>query len=225
MKYLNISKLKSLFLILLVLAGCGGGGSGGEGGTVSTGVRMLHASIEASPVTLSSSVSEEYYATGRFSLAAPYINLPTGEQVLSIRSAKSEGSDLFLLELNLERNKRHSALLFGSLENGLQANLFEDYSDRVNENEIAIRVVHGIAGASQIKASFGETEIAESVDYGSASDYTFLPYDSGELLIRRQADSRIVYAAFQEFAPGRAYTILASGEVDYLVLAPVYQDN
>jgi len=221
--------MKNLFIYvgfssLFLLAGCGGGGSGGDG-SVSTGVRMLHASIEASPVELSSTASENQSLLSRFTSNTAYMNLPEGEQQLSIHRARFSDSALFVLPLNLEKNKRHSVLLFGDLDNGLRVSLFDDYAERLGENEIALRLVHGLTGASQIRGTFGGAEIANALDFGSAAEYVVLPHNSGELLVRREVDSRIVFAAFQELAAGQAYTIVVSGEVDYLVLAPIYQDN
>jgi len=210
-------------IAVLLLVGCGGGSSGD--GSVGTGVRMLHSSIDASPVELRSSSSEENFLISRFTSNSGYMNLSPGEHILSVRRARSSDTDLFLLALDLERNKRHSVLLSGNLENGLKTTLFEDYTEGLGQNEIALRLVHGLTGASQIRATFGGVEIAKAVDFGSAAEYIVLPDNAGELLIRREADSRIVFAGFQELAPGKAYTIVASGEVDYLVLAPIYVDN
>ena len=62
-------------------------------------------------------------------------------------------------------------------------------------------------------------------DYGQASDYVVLPAGASKIQIKRVSDGRVILATDKVLEDGKAYTLLATGEIDYLVTEKLYEDS
>jgi hypothetical protein len=218
----------SIFLTLILLASCGGGG-GGEGsgptpGTSAlTGVRLIHTAIDLPPVIVASSGKEGSSPPVRFNERALYSGLPIGEQNLTIRPLGGDGVESFTFPVSVSPRKRFSVLVFGTRETfGINAKLFEDTLPEIPDGSAAVRVVHGLSGASVLSGAVGG--VAFEAPFGDATEYLIVPAGEVAVSARRAADGRVAVSGVRTVANRRAYTLVIAGELGYLALTNLLED-
>lgn len=212
------------------LTACGGGGGGGSstsgtGRSASTGIRILHAAIDASPVDIYTSNSVTAIQTGRFALDSVYAGLKTGEQILTLTKAKDPTQSIAALPVTVEKSQHYSLLLYGNNESlGLSTNLYLDAPGKPSKGSALLRIVHGLVGAAGITSVVDAAEVSSSLPFGSASDYVEVAAGDHNIFVRRASDSTLVSSGVQSLASGGAYTLLVTGEVGFRVFARLYAD-
>lgn len=220
--------MRTAFLVLVFLASCGGGGGGeSEGSKVDssaqTGVRLLHAAIDLPPVTVSSTAKETASSQVRFNERSLYTGLPLGEQNLTVRPMGAEGVESFSFPVQVSPRKRFSVLVFGTRETfGVQASLFEDSLPDIPEGSAAVRVLHGLSGASALRGSVGG--VGFETDFGGATEYLIVPAGDIAVNASRSADGRVAVSGVRSVANRKAYTLIVSGELGYLALTNLLED-
>lgn len=234
----NTSK-SAFFLILfatllsLAVVACGGGGGGGDSSSQSEskeGIRVLHASIEAAPVDVLSSVSESpIISQAFFADRLGYHSLAKEVQTLSLTRALSPSRVVASFEVDGASLKRGSLLLFGDVSTfGLRAKLLEDRFPEVIPQSV-LRLIHGATGASAVRVQIlaaGESLVEEVVDFGDESSYLDIPVEESlQVVVRRLIDGRLLASPTLTFEQGKAYTLLVAGEVDYYLKTVLYRDN
>ncbi len=226
----RISKIGLLSLMAGLLVACGGGGGGGGGGAGSnakSGVRLIHASLDVSPVTLKSAADTEFDSgTSRFAQPAYYRKLAEGADVLSVVRAYAPTLDaLGSVTLTGDGQKKETVLFYGDLVAlGLRTAVIEDQIPDFSKERAVIRVLHALGGALSIKAEIqGAGSLTAS--YGDGSEYIEASAGPIGISVSRVADSRIIFSGSRMLEAGKAHTLLLAGEVDYLVVAPIYIDN
>lgn len=220
-------KVLLAFSLLGALACSGGGESsgGGKSGKVSTGARVIHGAIDAPSISLKTSVKAgEVLGLTQFALEAPYVDLPRGAQVLEL--TVGDGNDEnFRYSVDVKKNERRTYVLYGTREVfGVHVSEFIDAPPKLAAGSAAVRIVHALAGASQITVTAGDTALPP-VSFSGASEYVTVP--AGTLAIRaeRTSDQRTVLSVVKDLQDRHAYTVVVTGEVGYLVLSPSYEDN
>jgi hypothetical protein len=221
--------LLASFTILSALSGCGtGGGGGGESNGSSTGVRVLHAVIDAAPVDVSTVGGTQVISEGnRFAVANPYQDAPRGEQVLTIVRAKTPSSVITTIPASITSESRLSVLFYGDSSKGLQRKLFNDQFPESFTGSL-IRVVHGATGAAAVRVAISSSaggSAAGNATFGEATDYLSVPAGVATITSSRVADNRAINSVAIPIEEGKAYTLLLAGEVDYYVKGVVYSDN
>jgi hypothetical protein len=234
---LDICILRSLVAVLsCILIACGGGGggssSGGTGGgsigrDADTGVRVLHAAIDGTPVDLISSVRSGPLETKiRFVDAKGYRSLPFGEQSISITRALNPDVVLASFPVTSSGNDAYSILLYGDAgTSGLKTKLIKD-SPPLFANSAAVRFVNGATAAASLRVNVtGWNGGARVIQFGDASEYAEAPAGVVRVVASRSNDGRVAAVLDYNLLPGRAYTVLIGGEVGYYSKGVVFQDR
>lgn len=213
--------------IVVICGACGGGGSSGGG---AKGVRVLHASLEAAPVdVLSSATDEPLISQVFFGGSVSYRKISADQQTISITRAFTPSRVVASFEFDGSLIERSSLLLYGDLSSlGLRATVIEDnLPDRFEES--ALKFVHGLVGASAILVSGyvdGRLLFEELIEFGGASEYVNVPMEQAvQMVIHRVVDGRLIESPSFTLEKGRAYTALVTGEVDYYTKTVLYNDN
>ncbi len=212
----------------LLLSACGGGGGGGgtsKSQSASTGIRVLHGAIDGSPVDVLSSASAQTVVQGtRFGESSLYGALNEGPQGISLTRALSPSDTLTTAQITVAANERRSLLIYGdNLTFGLKTSLFIDNPGAMAPGQSKLRVVHALVGAGAIEVLI-DGALSSGVNFGLASEYLAVGAGLHTVSIQRSSDKKSVFSGTLTFSSEGAYTLLATGEVDYFVTVPLYQD-
>jgi len=215
-------------LLVSLLCSCGGGSSGGDSSAnARDGVRVLHASIELSPVELYSSLSEEGLPLQRahFMQDVFFAAASGQEQTISVTTVKRPGDVLFTIPVEQDQLGRLSVLIYGDRSTfGLRKTPFFEPEIEIPDGKTALRLVHGATRALEIEGNFNGDSI-DLVPFGGVSDYIYIEPGDIEYLIRRKVDRRVIASGLSNLEVGRAYTFLVGGEVEYFVSVTSYLDR
>lgn len=211
----------TLILNLAALASCGGGGGGGGGGgSAATGVRVLHASIDASPVNIvvnDGTTSNVVVERGKFGFATNYGALGNGPQTLAMTRTLTPSVVVGQSSVTVNSGERRSFLIYGDNQTfGLRTNIFLDNPGAFSEGSGKVRVINGVTGAAGLTVGLDSSSLG-SVSFGDALDYTSVSAGAHRFVLRRASDGASVGSAGVTIESGRAYTILAAGEIGYFV--------
>jgi hypothetical protein len=219
-----------------LLSACGGGGggggsgSGGGGSSDSRGIRVLHASIDASPVDLiSSAASSTLISQVVFADSKGYRRAPSGAQTVSVTKAFSSSQVVQSFQVDLNPDDRYSILMYGDNQTfGVRTTLLRDEVP-ADISGVAVRIVNGVTGASAVSASIssgGQVAAQEQVSFGEASEYLLIP-GAGDVVISavRSADGRTAARSTVTLTQGGAYTFLVAGEVGYYSKGILFRDE
>ncbi len=211
------------------LVACGGGGGGGSTESSSaTGVRVLHAAIDAAPVDVVVTGSPAPVARRAvFALDNRYHALPSGAINLQLTRTATPATVIGSFPVTADSESKFSILLYGDNSTfGLRTTLLADETPS-QSSSAHVRVVDGVTGAAAIVVNFSADSGGEGVEvaFGQAGEY--LPVAAGPVKIRasRAADARAIASSSVTLEPGRAYTYLVAGEVDYFVKGVLLADN
>jgi hypothetical protein len=220
-----------LFCAALASSGCSGGGGGASGGSDSgseTGVRVLHAAIDAAPVDVVSSLSAEAVSTGsRFAVGSFYQELPHGAQTVSLRRAGDAGRVIASSSAVVDSSSKLSFFLFGDSDFGIQSKLLQDSFPEFFQGAL-LRIVNGTVGAAKINSvvsGSAGSPLAVATSYGTASNYLSVSPGIIAVSSARAADGASVNVTSLVAEEGRAYTLLIAGQVGYFVKGVVYSDK
>ena len=226
--------LRLLVLIATVSAGfsaCGGGGGGGSAGDKEssiTGVRVLHAAIDAAPIDVFvRGVNEAVAKQAFFGVDNGYHELPSGPLNLTFTRASTPSVVVGTASVTANSQSRFSVLLYGDNSTfGLRTALLTDESPADSENAL-LRIVDGVTAAAEISAeiSSGVFEDSTQVSFGKASRYLAIPPGVVSIRVNRVADGRSVAATTATLEAGREYTYLVAGEVQFYVKGLLLQDK
>jgi hypothetical protein len=214
------------------LGACGGGGGGGGGASPdsATGVRVLHAAIDATPVDVLSVtpaqtlVSKSYFANDR-----GYQALPEGELSLQLTRAQTPSVILDTFSVKSTSESRFSIFLYGDTSVfGLRTKILSDVIP--DETGAHIRIVDGVTGASTVRSTIvvrspEEHRFTVSTPFGDASEYLNVPAGAVTLRAVREADGYILATIQFEAAERRGYTVLLAGESQYYAKGVVLTDR
>jgi len=222
-----------LYFACSVLSACGGGGSGGgstgesgSGNDSSYGVRVLHSSVDAAPVDLTSSSNSEALVSQQFFAGDKgYRALPDKPQILSLTTTLNPAQVIATFSVTANSKSRYSILLFGDLQNlGLRTRLIEDkVPDDISDS--AIRVVNGVAGAAALQVSISSAASLQLLGYGQNSEYISVPTGEVQIAARRSADGSSAGSLIVNAEAGRAYTVLFAGEAGFYTKAVLFTDR
>jgi len=204
-----------LFIIVIALTfGCGGGGGGGGGSAAgvgaSTGARVLHASIDLSPIDIFTN-PDEPAATARFGMPSPYVGLSSGPQGVLLKKANS--SDVITnLSLNVEKGLRQSILVYGDYRvPALQIAVLQDIAPELDDTLSSIRVVNGLLSSGTSVSGAINATTAFAAPYGGATEYIQVPAGVANVVLDNGSSGSFTVEG------GISYTILIAGQEGYFV--------
>lgn len=214
-----------LGLSLFAVFGCGGGGGGsgsGGGSSAATGVRVLHAAVDAPPLEVVSSTGGGVVSTARFGENTLYGGLGTGAQTLIVRPVLESGRTVGAFDVTVGKNERRSIVVYGTEAGGLRSSVLDDAPGEIPAEKAVVRFVNGLAGASDIAVTVTGGEAGVDLAPGSASIHQ--PVAPGAQTITVRSPSRTVFSGARVFEATKAYTVLVAGEDRYFTTVVVLED-
>jgi hypothetical protein len=221
----TVSKLVTILCFFLLGCGGSGGSSGSSKGSADTGARVLNASIDLPPVSLTTSAKVgQTLSTTKFAESTGFAELPKGEQTISIQTVDG-GSGPFNFSVSIEDRDRVQVLIYGSREVfGINATLLESKKLEIPDGFAAVRVANGVTGTDTVQGSIGTSELPAAVSLGNASKHLFVPFGATLIKLTRSADSKVLANQQLNVENGKSYTFVLNGEVDYLVVGNLVED-
>jgi hypothetical protein len=222
-----------LTAFVISFSACGGGGGGGGGGgndqySSATGVRVLHAAIDATPVDVFvDGVPEAVAKKAVFGLNNGYNALPSGLLNLTMTRTSTPSVVVDKAQVAVDSDSRVSILLYGDNATfGLRATVLTDGAPEDRSNA-RVRIVDGVTAAAEIvgTVSSGVEERSVNVKFGEASDYLAVPPGVATLQVVRAADGRFVASTTATLEAGKEYTYLVAGEVQFFVKGLLLTDR
>ena len=207
----------------LLLVSCGGGGGGGGGGSSDRGVRILHGAIDLAPADLTSSETPGVVlSSASFGSAAPYTELSSGQQLLtlSVRANQGAGST----SATIVGGEKYSLVLFeGSRGSSFALSLIHDLIPDLESAQSAIRIVHGVHLAGGLDLEINGAAVAGGIAPGEGSAYQVIA--AGPAAITVRSAGAVLYSGTLVLGPRAAYTLFVTGESGYFVGARLLQDD
>lgn len=147
----------------MMLAACGGGGGGGDGGgpagrTTDTALRLIHASIDAVPLTVTVNQGGTLVPvhTARYAQATDYFRLEEGDALLTVERANSPGSTVVQFPLQLAKETEYTLFAVGEARKGnFRVTLLQDIVARPEEGLAHLQVMNGYDHAGPLSVSVG----------------------------------------------------------------------
>ena len=157
-----------LFVVLsfvsIFFTACSGGGGGGENSgasddsaslerSTSTAIRLLHGSIDSTPVDLY--VDGELVQTARFAQERFYTRVPPGLRAIELRRTNSTRL-VSGFSVELASDTEYTIFLYGEARDAdLSVDLLEDISLRPEDGSANFRVFNAYHGVSSISVTTG----------------------------------------------------------------------
>ncbi|MCB0338603.1 MAG: DUF4397 domain-containing protein [Bdellovibrionales bacterium] len=215
--------LKMFFLLTLIpiFLGCGGGGGGS-----SSGIRVLHGSIDAAPYDLYSSSSDALLVRARFASPTEYVNLVEEPQVVSLFQAFSKQGALLSQNVEISGGTKLSLLVFGDGQQiGRSAKIFVDaVPEEITAGRAAVRVIHALNGAGAVNVRVGNESVSSGLVFGAASAYQEVAAGNATVRVERTVDFQPAASVNVTLEEGKPYTLFVTGEVDFLTLVRLLVD-
>lgn len=223
------SVVLSLLLVTTVSA-CGGGGGGGggsENGDARTGIRVVHAAIDAVPVDVGVAGGDgALLSRVRFSFPSRYGELSEGVQTVSLFRASRPGQLITSRQVTVADGERFTLAFFGdNLSFGLRTAVFKDMPGDFAPASGKIRVVHLATGAAQLSARWSGLTSSLEVPFGEASGYQDAPVGPVLVAVRRASDGQVLGSVQVPVEEGEAYSVFAVGELGYYTALRLTQDT
>lgn len=207
--------LGAMFLIVFSSVGCGGGGGGGaDGRTRDTAVRIVHAGIDATPVTLNALNAEGQLAqvqTARYVEETSYVRLRDQSQVLEIFRANAPEAIVRRIPADLQKNTEYTLFIYGEVETeSLDVALLTDIVSEPPSGMTKVRLLSAVNDQPHVSLSAAGFSIAK-VPYGRASDFQDVPSGPPQQVIAKNSSGRTIASATIDFLEGSELTILVAG--------------
>ncbi|MCB0344358.1 MAG: DUF4397 domain-containing protein [Bdellovibrionales bacterium] len=228
---MKIVRLAALALCVLASA-CGGGGGGGGGGdgqslvrSKSTAIRVIHAGIDATPVSVVVGEGEERQVvqTARYAQPRFYSSIPSGSLDLRVERANTPGSVVKSFAGQFADQTEYTVALYGELEgSGLRVALVEDTTVRPEPGMSLVNVFNGYI-ENGISVSVGSVTFPD-LKFGSFGG--FKDVASGEAQVEVLRSDGVLLGSFLiELPSAGEATIAVVGSRDLGVrFFPVYKD-
>ena len=185
----------------------------------------MHASVDSVPVdVLSSSASAAVVSQAKFAIASGYSALGSGTQVLSLTKAFNPTQVFDSFSVDYASGERYSILLYGDHRAfGVGAALIKDLVP-ADISGSAVRVVDGVTGAQALSVTVNGAS-AGAVGFGEAGEYVMVPAGQVTVAAARSSDGKAAASSVINAQPGKAYTLLAAGEIGYYSKGVLFTDN
>jgi hypothetical protein len=217
-----MKKIIALVLISL-LASCGGGGGGSSSSNSgsSSGVRVMHAAIDAAPFELYSSLNPgSSYQISTFVEPIRYARVPQGEQIIELRRARTNSPPAISTTINYQGG-RQSILLYGSLaDGGLKTVTLNDGLFDLG-GIAAVRVVNGLQNSPAVVIRLAGRS-SSPANYGAAGEYMLL--EPGNYPYTIASGNAVIESGSITVNSGRSYSVLLAGRMHYFSASSVYED-
>lgn len=166
------------FLVFTLLSSCSGGGDGGSGRTRDTAIRVIHGSIDLTPVTVQAKGENGQVSslmTVRYGQANPYVRVLPGVQTVVLSRANMPEVLVSSLNIDFKKNTEYSILLFGEAQSGnLISSVIEDTVERPEKGLARVRLVNAINDQPSVMLTGLGLDVPP-VSFGNAGPFIDVP--------------------------------------------------
>lgn len=216
-------------IVLLQLGACSGGGGGGggaDGRTTDTAVRLIHASIDAVPFSLSviqDGVSTAIQ-TARYAQSTSYVPVAEGNQLITLERANTPGAVVASFPTQLKEETEYTFFVLGEERRGnFRTTLIEDLVSRPEEGFSLVQVLNGFDDDSAITVSVAGASQGP-IGLGGSSGFFELPIGPQTFVISTVGGGERARVTV-DLADRGETTILLSGSADLNVnFVTLYSD-
>jgi len=170
----------TLALVLLACASCGGGGGSVDGagdtpdrhgGTTSTGIRIVHGAIDATPVSIRLGEQSEVLQTAGYGEPTVYKKVGAGDVLITVERAKTPTSIVGKITASLVDKTEYSVFVYGEARRAtLTAVLLEDQIQQPVLGRANLRILNALEDVGEISLS-GAGGSLGGVKFGKASGF------------------------------------------------------
>jgi len=215
--------LTLLFLVLPLISCSGGGGGGQEGATRDTAVRIIHGSLDATPVSVI--IDEEIVQTSRFSQSTSYVTVERGEQKsIIVERATQPGNRVAVFRATLDEESEYTIFLSGGVtDDTFSISLLTDIVDEPEEGRAFVQVLHSFIGSPSIQVLAGDVDLG-LIRLGATTGFFDIPSGLTTFSLETVDGSTIAAPTFEVPDKGEL-TILLSGSKDLgAIFTPLFLD-
>jgi len=225
---------KNLLLLFLIVGvtGCGGGGGDGEtsnGRTTSTALRIIHGSIDSSPVSLRQGTN--VMQTARYAQAKDYVEVQDPNAPFVLETANTPGDIIMQLPTPLKQDTEYSIFVYGNVgDRSFSTILTEDVALRPDSGRALLQVRNAYHGSSVITATAtgGENGLMNTslgeINFGHGGRFIDVASGLQTVVIRNKSGRQIASVAVNIPDQGEAVLLVTGSSELGVVFTPVYTD-
>ena len=163
------SSILAIFIVLLISSCGGGGGSSGGSSSRETAVRVIHASVDSSPVSVR--VGTTFIREASFLQVTEYVPVPFGPTTFTVERAKMPDIKIGDVTANLIEDTEYTLLVYGQAkESSVKLALIPDVISESVEGRSKIKLINAIDGQASL-IMHGTDFSSSEVSFGSSGDY------------------------------------------------------
>ncbi|MCB0337835.1 MAG: DUF4397 domain-containing protein, partial [Bdellovibrionales bacterium] len=185
--------IRFAFLLLIGFSfGCGGGGGGSDTSNDKYGIRVLHGSLQSTPLEYSDPKSSETPLRVMFLGESLYKTFPTGPVSFGLFSANSGLSDLRNgIEFEVAEKTRYTVLLTDDpITFSSHATILEDSLPDLSDTIAFVRFVNAVTDSSAVTVTVTGTTQPIGIAPRQASEYLEVPIDTIRFGAKRASDGQ-----------------------------------
>ena len=197
-------------LLPVLAAGCGGGGGGG-GSSSSTALRIIHGSVDGSPV--SASIGETLVQKAHYGEETNYVGVTPGDTLITLERQNAPGQVVATFAQLLQTATHYTILVYGEARHGtLRTTLLEEPVLKPAAGSSRLQLINALSGKPAATLR-GDSYNIGPVALGTSSGFIDIPSGVQTVTVGTQ-DGRVVGRVDIE-APDRGdVTVVASGSAD-----------
>ncbi len=210
-------------LIALLLGACGGGGGGGDGGrSTGTSFRIIHASVDSSPYSVSA--GDKFLQKAAYADVTEYVPLDQGPVLLTVSRLNFPGDVLTQIASNTKESTEYSLFVFGEKRRGsFRTTMLEEPVVRPAKGQARVQLLNALPDHPRAVLTATGLKIGP-VNYSTSSGYTEVA--SGPLAVSvGTEDGRVISSQTLLLPDQGEATVVVSGSADLNVrFVRVYYD-
>lgn len=202
-------------LLLLSLSSCsGGGGSSSSGRTRETAVRIVHASIDTTPLDIVG--PEGFIQSARFNQATDYVPIKDGAITLVLSRARVPQVVAATFSETLKKNMEYSVFVYGEASDVLRKEIIEDIVQEPSSGNGMLRFMNGYSSNSRLLLQIDGADWTPVLQLGGHSDFAELPAGEHSYAVRSEAGKTVSSGLFT-LDEGSELTVVISGSAELAV--------
>jgi hypothetical protein len=162
-------------VLVVVTVSCSGGGGGGDDGrSTETAVRLVHASIDTTPLSLLH--NGLLMQSARYNENTTYMLVSNGQAIITIERAMSPGVVTATFEQDLLDDTEYSVFVYGEARDVLRKVIIEDNTIRPEEGLAFVRFLNGYSSNRRVTMYIDGQLVGPSLQLGGVSEYLEVPF-------------------------------------------------
>lgn len=222
---LGYLKLCLALVVTLAFSACGGGGGGGDGGggrTTKTALRLIHASIDGSPLEVK--LGDVVVQKARFAEVTAYAAVEQGPSLVEVGRVNSTGVLLGRIPLTLEKETEYTLFVVGAARDSQETVVvLEEPVARPERGFARVQLLNGLIGATSLRGEIGGVSLGP-VLLGASSGFVDVASGAENLIVRGASSQELLQVALLLEDRAEA-TVLVTGSQELGIrISRIYPD-